>query len=161
MRHLHTRPRVTAVVLDRLYPQTFSLADALAHLAAGAAPAGQAQPSSPPLQLVRPGDSAAYLRLLRRATVAVPPDAPRLQTQGPLRLSQRSLQEQVRATLVKGRAVCPTAAATDLFQLGNGLSSARGRPERRPCSERSQRTSSALSVKPAWTKTPAARAPGH
>lgn len=114
-------PRLTAVVLSRLYAQPLPLADALQLLASGpdgggggcsnsstppAAP-GEAHADQqalsqvqraplPPLALALPGDGAAYLEGLLRGTVAaVPPDAPRLDREA-LRLSQRSTQEQAR-----------------------------------------------------------------
>ena len=103
MRQAHTPPRVTAVVLNRLYPQLFSLEDAVLHIAASAGPdaggaaavAGGVRTALP--RLVLPGDPRAFsYNFLQRTVVAVPPDAPRLQGQQ-LRLSQRSTQEQVRS----------------------------------------------------------------
>jgi len=146
----HTAPRVTAVVLNRLYQTALSLEDAVQHIAEGALPAaprgGAAAGAGPPvpgpqqpnpqhqpqqdeemadgqqqqqqdgdeqqqhqpqqqqqqqqhvrvtIALAQPGDSRAYRHhLLQRTVVAVPPDAPGLRGQ-PLRLSQRSTQQQV------------------------------------------------------------------
>jgi hypothetical protein len=97
MRHRHTAPQVTAVVLNRVYNQPLSVADAVLHVAAGAGVLAAPQ-TPPPPPAAGPADGQAAGG--ENAPGSGAPEGPAATSDGQQQQQQQQQQQPPQITLV-------------------------------------------------------------